>query len=916
MTEIWMTVTDVLLHVLWKPCDDGNLADGDGCSSTCTVEPVCGNGSVEGVEECDDGNLDDGDGCSSACTVEAVTGICGDSAVNGPEECDDGNLVGGDGCSSVCLNEAPTLIDLTIYSGDADNTILVGTSTTLSSKATYKLGEEISYSSPLPPAVSYQSFSPSVVSISGATATALAVGSAYIKASFTHEGVTEESGFTMTVAPPPAVCGDGVIAGIETCDDGNTVTELCAYGETACTVCDASCQEVTGALTGYCGDGAVNGSEECDDGNLDDGDGCNAVCQVEVAEEVPPEPTYPSAPEPDAGTTDELEDTLQPPPFAGQEEAEEEAAEEAESVIEAGEIIEEQEVTIDVPATQQEVLTRIDFCKANPAYVGANFDDPTADTDGDGLTDRTECYIGTNPVNPDTDGDGFSDGDEINQLNTDPTIFNAPKPAFETVLISDPQPGWILGTLTPRIAGIVPVGTKTVVVTAIHADQTHVNDLLDILSNPEDESLEEKLNETVAKAEEFTSENSEFFDYEDLAGLLEDLKNLNLESEVEFGEMLDRLNNLKKEPIVLGSTNRFSETLFGNQEAKRFEFVADTPVEDRKLYDLVVTATVNPTISSPAIRVGVNTGLTIAKPIPRSLGNVPIPGGGLALRIENAKAQNGRLEVTIKEERPVVSGDTEFGSQVFAIWNSLVLASSVISDSEVGAFSIQAPRNLDISTPHRVTLYAVKTDGENTLRSDSVDVYFKITPPAFVINRMVYAIVLSVLIVLMIFFVVRHFVRRKIKDIVGFEESGKSAKESGHIFEHFFKKFPEGIHAAAPDVPEGEGEKAEAPEGEAEPEAPESPAPAATTPKVPSGAPTHVAPPTPAAPEVPKPEAPVTPTAPTETTAPTMPEVPKPEMPKPEVQAPTKPEIESTPEQIEPKPETPKEEAEKPADQR
>ena len=31
----------------------------------------------------------------------------------------------------------------------------------------------------------------------------------------------------------------------ETCDDGNTLTETCAYGE-ACVICDGTCQEVPG----------------------------------------------------------------------------------------------------------------------------------------------------------------------------------------------------------------------------------------------------------------------------------------------------------------------------------------------------------------------------------------------------------------------------------------------------------------------------------------------------------------------------------------------------------------------------------------------------------------------------------------------------------------------------------------------
>lgn len=34
----------------------------------------------------------------------------------------------------------------------------------------------------------------------------------------------------------------------------------------------------------------------------------------------------------------------------------------------------------------------------------------TTDTDGDGLSDRTEMWLGTDPANPDTDGDGYNDG--------------------------------------------------------------------------------------------------------------------------------------------------------------------------------------------------------------------------------------------------------------------------------------------------------------------------------------------------------------------------------------------------------------------------------------------------------------------------------------------------------------------------
>ena len=62
-------------------------------------------------------------------------------------------------------------------------------------------------------------------------------------------------------------CGDNVVTGTETCDDGNAVTEACEYGVMMCQVCGASCTEVFGAIS-YCGDGVADGArgEACDDG--------------------------------------------------------------------------------------------------------------------------------------------------------------------------------------------------------------------------------------------------------------------------------------------------------------------------------------------------------------------------------------------------------------------------------------------------------------------------------------------------------------------------------------------------------------------------------------------------------------------------------------------------------------------------
>lgn len=92
----------------------------------------CPSGTIEPVEQCDDGNDADGDGCSGHCRVErcwTCTGepsscapvsepcnpTCPNGAVNQGEECDDGNEAAGDGCSPTCAIEAcwePVLWDL------------------------------------------------------------------------------------------------------------------------------------------------------------------------------------------------------------------------------------------------------------------------------------------------------------------------------------------------------------------------------------------------------------------------------------------------------------------------------------------------------------------------------------------------------------------------------------------------------------------------------------------------------------------------------------------------------------------------------------------------------------------------------------------------------------------------------------
>ena len=111
-----------------EECDDGDMEDGDGCASDCTVESgficmgepsvcmvSCGNSVVDDSEGCDDGNTEPGDGCAADCSVEAdyvcsgepsVCEIaCGNGSLDEGEECDDGGIEAGDGCNRDCMVE-------------------------------------------------------------------------------------------------------------------------------------------------------------------------------------------------------------------------------------------------------------------------------------------------------------------------------------------------------------------------------------------------------------------------------------------------------------------------------------------------------------------------------------------------------------------------------------------------------------------------------------------------------------------------------------------------------------------------------------------------------------------------------------------------------------------------------------------
>jgi cysteine-rich repeat protein len=78
-------------------------------------------------------------------------------------------------------------------------------------------------------------------------------------------------------------CGDGILEGVETCDDGNR-DDLDGCSSQCQLERGFSCAGEHGAKSlchTVCGDGRLAGNETCDDGNLHALDGCSAFCDVE-----------------------------------------------------------------------------------------------------------------------------------------------------------------------------------------------------------------------------------------------------------------------------------------------------------------------------------------------------------------------------------------------------------------------------------------------------------------------------------------------------------------------------------------------------------------------------------------------------------------------------------------------------------
>jgi cysteine-rich repeat protein len=187
------------------------------CQSVAGTPSYCGDGVIDTQhgEQCDDLNTANGDGCDASCHVESVAS-CGNGAIDASsgETCDDHNTNNLDGCSAACRIENGW------------------TCPTLGARCVETCGD------------------------------GLVVGDEVC-----DDTNSVDDDYCSNDCRTKRSCGDGAVqasAG-EQCDDHNTQTEACSYGETSCTVCNASCRNAAG-VTSYCGDGVVQSGngEECE----------------------------------------------------------------------------------------------------------------------------------------------------------------------------------------------------------------------------------------------------------------------------------------------------------------------------------------------------------------------------------------------------------------------------------------------------------------------------------------------------------------------------------------------------------------------------------------------------------------------------------------------------------------------------
>jgi len=263
-----------------------------GAPSVCTT--TCGDGVRADAEACDDGGTTSGNGCSATCTVETgwtCTGttpsvcapICGDALRVGAEACDDGNTVAGDCCSATCTREATIPIDSGARTASCE---FFGNNNTAATALPLGTFPQAGYLAGGIRPVADGDFFPIVL-----TRTANLRVETFGPASSTSCGA---AGVPDTLIEVFGIDGTTILAtddddGISNCslieqvgDPGVRNLAPGTYYIRVRNFADAAIIPLYTVGVSACGDGVITGPETCDDGFTQNGDGCSASCAIEA----------------------------------------------------------------------------------------------------------------------------------------------------------------------------------------------------------------------------------------------------------------------------------------------------------------------------------------------------------------------------------------------------------------------------------------------------------------------------------------------------------------------------------------------------------------------------------------------------------------------------------------------------------
>ncbi len=164
---------------------------------------------------------------------------------------------------------------------------------------------------------------------------------------------------------------------------------------------------------------------------------------------------------------------------------------------------------------------------------------------------------------------------------------------------------------------------------------------------------------------------------------------------------------LSEQPLELGSTTRFSASSLRGYLL--FETSSELRLPGRQSYELVAVA---------AMRDG---SLKSSRPVRFRFDPTSPPPPPELLAINRSPYDSRSPSALRVYQGPFgkiqLKGKSLYGNQIFALWQSQAMISSVLVDSPSGEFSIRPPHRLDSGELHRVTLYALAPNADSVLRS-------------------------------------------------------------------------------------------------------------------------------------------------------------------------------------------------------